>query len=64
MFQHQIRTECRVRCFNIELEENTQIKTNIMDVEFLAHQLEDVRCEVPTQKTQKTDVAFNVPTSC
>ena len=35
-----------------------------MDVEFLARRLEDVRCEVPTPETKKTDVAFNVPTSC
>jgi len=64
MFQRQIQTECRVRCFNIELAENRQIKENIMDVEFLARRLEDVRCEVPTPETKKTDVAFNVPTSC
>jgi len=64
MFQHQIRIECQVRCFNIELAENRQIKSNITDVEFLARQLEDFRCEVPTPETQKTDVSFNVPTSC
>jgi len=64
MFQHQIRTKCRVRFFNIELAENKQIKANITDVEFLARQLEDVRCEVPTPETHKTDVVSNVPTSC
>ena len=64
MFQHQIRTKCRVRCFNIELAENRQIKANITNVGFLARQFEDVRCEVPTPETQKTDVAFNVQTLC
>jgi len=64
MFQHQIQTECRVRRFNIELAENIQIKANITDVEFLARQLEDVQCEVPTPEMQKTNVSFNVPTSC
>ena len=66
MFQYQIRTECRVRCFNIKLAENRHIKANIMDVVFLARQLEDVRCEVltPETETHKTNVAFNISTSC
>ena len=32
MFQHQTQTECRVRCFNIELAENKQNKENIKDI--------------------------------
>jgi len=63
MFQHQIQTECRVRCFNIELAENRQIKANITDVEFLAHELEAVLiCYVRCINVY--DVPFNVPTSC
>jgi len=63
MFQHQIRTKCRVRCFNIELAENRQIEANITNVEFLAHELEvvlicSVRC------INVCVVPFNVPTSC
>ena len=32
MFQHQTQTKCWVRCFNIELAENKQIKENIKDI--------------------------------
>jgi len=31
MFQRQTQTECRVRCFNIELPENKQHRENIKD---------------------------------
>ena len=64
MFQHQIRTECRVIGFNIELAENRQIKAKITDVEFLVRQLEAVLCDVSTPNAQKADVPFNVPSSC
>jgi hypothetical protein len=64
MFQHQIRIECRVSCFNIEIAENRQIKVNITDVEFLACQLEVVLSDVSTPDAQKADVPFNVATSC
>jgi len=64
MFQHQIRTKYRVRCFNIELAENRQIKSNITDLEFLARRLEAIICDVLTPDAQKADVPFNVPTSC
>jgi len=36
MFQHQTRTECGVRFFNIELADSKQNKENITDVEILA----------------------------
>ena len=59
-----LRAESRVRCFNIELAENRQIKANITNVEFLVCQLEVVLCNVSTPDAQKADVPFNVPTSC
>jgi hypothetical protein len=34
VFYTMLWLECRVRCFNIELAENRQIKANITDIEF------------------------------